>query len=136
MGTWPVPWPTRDENVLAALAEGHWDWLPPGRWDFDPSDPMAVWLGARVLAKAPAELRSGLLAELSPAAPGFAWRLFLATEDADYSELIRWIGDHRQLDSDLARHVEGLLDRDLKDQPNGRTRELLNVLADRRAEPG
>jgi hypothetical protein len=121
-----------DRNANAALAEGRWDWLVPSPWDFDPRNPMAVWLGARVLAKAPADLRPALLAELSPAAPHFAWRLFLTGEDPEFIELIRWITDHPQLDETLARHVESVLDRDLHDRPTGRTRELLTILADHR----
>lgn len=121
-----------DRSAHAALATGGWDWLAPSPWEFDRRDPMGVWLGARFLAKAPAELRPALLAELSPAAPGFAWRLFLTDEDSNRTELIRWIADHPQLDGTLAQHVQSILDRDLQSQPNGMTRSLLAALADRR----
>lgn len=120
----------QDQSAHAALATGHWDWLAPTPWDFDRQDPTAVWLGARVLAKAPPELRPRLLDELSPAAPGSAWPLFLTGEDPDLKELILWIGDHPRLDDGFAQHIQAILERDLHGQPTGRTRELLAVLAE------
>lgn len=121
-----------DRGALHALAAGDWDWLMPPSWHFDPQNPMSVWLGSRVLAKAASEARPRLLAELSPAAPTAAWPLFVNTaDDPGFGELIRWVLDHPRLDETLARHVQSVLGNDLQGKPTGRTRDLLSVLSDR-----
>ena len=75
----------------------------PQWWRFNPQHPISVWLGSRALARAAVHDRASLLSELSPAAPVWAWRLFVNTaDDNGFSELIRWVVDHPRLDDSLA----------------------------------
>jgi GTPase-associated protein 1, N-terminal domain type 2/GTPase-associated protein 1, middle domain len=123
----------QNQRVMSAFSAGQWDWLVPLSWRFDPQHPISLWLGSRTLAKAAPGNRASLLSELSPAAPVWAWPLFLnATDDNGFSELIRWVVDHARLDDSLARHLEAILSREFSNKPSGRTRELLAALA----EPG
>jgi hypothetical protein len=123
----------QDQPVMTALSAGRWDWLVPKSWWLNRQHPISVWLGSRVLAKAAASDRASLLAELSPAAPVWAWRLFVNTVNDDgFGELIRWVVDHPQLDDTLTRHLEAILSREFSNNPTGRTRDLLIALA----EPG
>ena len=120
----------QDQPVMIALSAGQWDWLVPKSWWFNRQHPILVWLGSRVLAKAAAGDRAALLSELSPAAPVWAWRLFVNTVNDDgFGELIRWVVDHPTLDDTLARHVEAILSKEFSNNPTGRTRDLLAALA-------
>lgn len=120
----------RERTALQALTAGEWDWMIPVPWSFDPRDPLAVWLGARVLAKAPAEMRQPLLRELAASAPTDAWALYVdLSHDEDYRELIIWVSSHPRLDPLLADRVEDALNEDLDGKASGRTRDLLNALA-------
>jgi hypothetical protein len=123
----------RDQAALTSLSAGKWDWLVPPWWRFNPQHPISVWLGSRALARAAGGDRASLLSELSPAAPVWAWRLFVNTAyDKGFSELIRWVVDHPRLDDSLATHLDAILSSELSNNPSGRTRELLTALA----EPG
>jgi hypothetical protein len=123
----------RDQAVITAFSTGQWDWLVPKSWWFDRQHPISLWLGSRLLASAAASDRAALLSELSPAAPVWAWRLFVNTvNDPGFGELIRWVVDHPELDDSLARHLEAILSREFSNKPAGRTRDLLAALA----EPG
>jgi len=128
----------QNQSAITALSTGQWDWLVPLSWRFNPQHPISLWLGSRALAKAPVGDRASLLAELSPTAPVWAWRLFLNTADdnaddnSGFRELIRWVVDHPRLDDSLARYLDAILSREFSNNPSGRTRELLTALA----EPG
>lgn len=118
-------------RLIESLDRGNWDWLLGEQWSFDASDPTAIWLAARDLAKASREDRRLKFEIYSPHAPVWAWSLFITRGGPDeHNELAQWVRDHPSLDESLSRHIDQQIRSDLASGPTSKTALLLSQISD------
>lgn len=99
-----------DEEAIASLRGGAWDWLAPQPWAFRPEDPMSVWLAARALPGADATTREEVLTAVLPHTHNSAWELYLSTRSGlDPKEVSAWVRAHRAIAPTLVERIERIV---------------------------
>ena len=99
-----------DAVAIASLRDGAWDWLMPQPWQFDPDEPLSVWLAVRALSGATAATRQQVLATVLPHTNNGAWKLYLATNAGlDPTEVSAWVLAHRAVPPTLVDSILGIV---------------------------